>query len=211
MFVFQFYYRLYFRFVINQIFSRNEVNDAPSPSHWLNLLLLLFFQACIGGYWASSPVCTCPLCKHQFDERPQLSINKVFALITDNYKLSYYGAAGLSVPVSNGTPALVGAMVTGTDRGSSNQLVTASMEVVVWCDVCTGVKQPAVYSCLTCTAAYCTEHVQPHRTVPFYAKHPLMDPQEALRGRTCSIHRRLLEVRPLTPGSLLKRNTVNNF
>uniref|UniRef100_A0A3P8SFR8 Bloodthirsty-related gene family, member 30 n=1 Tax=Amphiprion percula TaxID=161767 RepID=A0A3P8SFR8_AMPPE len=135
-----------------------------------------FCQACIGGYWASSPVCTCPLCKRQFNERPQLSINKVFALIADKYKLARYGAA---------------------DMASTNPFLSAAAtagEEVVWCDVCTGVKQPAVSSCLTCTASYCTEHVQPHHTTPFYAKHPLMDPQEALRGRTCSIHRRLLEV-----------------
>ncbi|XP_023117706.1 E3 ubiquitin-protein ligase TRIM21 [Amphiprion ocellaris] len=155
-----------------------------------------FCQACIGGYWASSPVCTCPLCKRQFNERPQLSINKVFALIADKYKLARYGAAGLPppLPVSNGTP---GSMATVTDMASTNPFLSAAVtagEEVVWCDVCTGVKQPAVSSCLTCTASYCTEHVQPHHTTPFYAKHPLMDPQEALRGRTCSIHRRLLEV-----------------
>ncbi|XP_070779214.1 E3 ubiquitin-protein ligase TRIM39-like [Enoplosus armatus] len=150
-----------------------------------------FCQACIGGYWASSPVCTCPLCKRQFDERPQLSVNKVFALIADKYKLARYGAAGLPVPTRNGTPA--GAATTISDTGSPNPFVTASDDVV-WCDVCTGVKQPAVSSCLTCTASYCVEHVQPHQTTPFYAKHPLMDPQEALRGRTCSIHHRLLEV-----------------
>uniref|UniRef100_A0A3Q1FHU5 Bloodthirsty-related gene family, member 30 n=1 Tax=Acanthochromis polyacanthus TaxID=80966 RepID=A0A3Q1FHU5_9TELE len=136
-----------------------------------------FCQACIGGYWASSSVCTCPLCKRQFNERPQLSINKVFALIADKYKLARYGAA---------------------DMGSTNPFLSAPTtpagEEVVWCDVCTGVKQPAISSCLTCTASYCTEHVQAHHTTPFYAKHPLMDPQEALRGRTCSIHRRLLEV-----------------
>ncbi|XP_044037151.1 E3 ubiquitin-protein ligase TRIM21 [Siniperca chuatsi] len=151
-----------------------------------------FCQVCIGGYWASSPVCTCPLCKRQFDERPQLSVNKVFALIADKYKLARYGAAGLPMPVRNGTPA--GAVTAITDTGSTNPFLTASGEEVVWCDVCTGVKQPAVSSCLTCTASYCTEHVQPHQTTPFYAKHPLMDPQEALRGRTCSTHRRLLEV-----------------
>ncbi|XP_022607838.1 E3 ubiquitin-protein ligase TRIM39-like [Seriola dumerili] len=155
-----------------------------------------FCQACIGGYWASSPVCTCPLCKRQFDERPQLSVNKVFALIADKYKLARYGAAGLPMPVRNGTPATLGAMTTITNTDSTNPFVTAaaSGEEVVWCDVCSGVKQPAVSSCLTCTASYCTEHVQPHQTTPFYSKHPLMDPQEALRGRTCSIHRRLLEV-----------------
>ncbi|XP_077385957.1 bloodthirsty-related gene family, member 30 [Festucalex cinctus] len=138
-----------------------------------------FCQACIGGYWASTATCTCPLCKHSFEERPQLSINKVFAMITENYKISRYGAAAItsSVPSSN-----------------SNPFVTASNEDVVWCDVCTGIKQPAVSSCLMCTAAYCSEHVKPHQNTPFYAKHPLMDPQQALKGRTCELHRRLLEV-----------------
>ncbi|XP_049417251.1 E3 ubiquitin-protein ligase TRIM39-like [Epinephelus fuscoguttatus] len=154
-----------------------------------------FCQACIGGYWASSPVCTCPLCKRQFEERPQLSVNKVFALIADKYKQARYGAAGLPMPVRDGLPAMTGAMTTtAADAGGTNPFVTASGEEVVWCDVCTGVKKPAVSSCLTCTAAYCTEHLQPHQTTPFYSKHPLMDPLEALRGRTCKTHRRLLEV-----------------
>uniref|UniRef100_A0A3Q2YIR1 Bloodthirsty-related gene family, member 30 n=1 Tax=Hippocampus comes TaxID=109280 RepID=A0A3Q2YIR1_HIPCM len=114
--------------------------------------------------------------------RPQLSINKVFAVITENYKISRYGnATASSVPAN-----------------STNPFVKASNEDVIWCDVCTGIKQPAVSSCLTCTAAYCAEHVRPHHNTPFYAKHPLMDPQQALRGRTCSLHRRLLEVRGWT-------------
>ncbi|XP_015250358.1 PREDICTED: E3 ubiquitin-protein ligase TRIM39-like [Cyprinodon variegatus] len=153
-----------------------------------------FCQACIGGYWASSSVCTCPLCKRQFDERPQLSINKVFALIADKFKQTRYGATGLSAPVGNG------ALDSMDDGRSTNpflsppQAAAAAPENVVWCDVCSGVKRPAVSSCLTCTASYCNEHLQPHYNTPFYAKHPLMDPMEALRGRTCSIHRRLMEV-----------------
>lgn len=151
-----------------------------------------FCQACIGGYWASSAVCTCPLCKRQFEERPQLSVNKVFALISLKYKEAQYGAAGIPMPVRNGTPAPA---VTGTATSTStNPFVTQPGDDVVWCDVCTGLKKPAVSSCLTCTASYCSEHVQPHQTTPFYAKHPLMDPQEALRGRTCSLHHRLMEV-----------------
>ncbi|XP_068581810.1 E3 ubiquitin-protein ligase TRIM39-like [Cebidichthys violaceus] len=145
-----------------------------------------YCQACIGGYWASSPVCTCPLCKRQFEERPRLSVNKVFALIADKYKESRYGAAGLPSAVRNGTAA--------TDATATGAPGISSGEEVVWCDVCTGVKQPAVSSCLTCTASYCSQHLQPHRTTSFYSKHPLMDPQEALRGRTCRAHRRLLEV-----------------
>lgn len=147
-------------------------------------------------------MCTCPLCKHQFDERPQLSINKVFALIADKYKLSRYGAT--SVPLE---------VTTMDDRRSTNPFLAppptaaaaAAVHIgeVVWCDVCTGIKQPAISSCLTCTASYCSEHVQPHNTSSFYAKHPLMDPQEALRGRTCSLHRRLMEARGTAPDILL--------
>lgn len=158
-------------------------------------------QACIGGYWASSQVCTCPLCKRQFDERPLLSINKVFALIADKYKVAHYSAAGLPPPPPRNSSPVV--MTMAEDGRSTNPFLSPPPESqkvasvggdVVWCDVCTGVKRPAVRSCLTCTASYCNEHVQPHLTTPFYSKHPLMDPQEALRGRTCSMHRRLLEV-----------------
>lgn len=154
-----------------------------------------FCQACIGGYWASSSVCTCPLCKRQFDERPLLSINKVFALIADKYKVARYGPAGATPSLGNGLP---GAAATSANVANTNPFLSSSVapggEEVVWCDVCTGVKQPAVSACLTCTASYCNEHVQPHHTSSIYAKHPLMDPKEALRGRTCSIHHRLLEV-----------------
>ncbi|TDH03560.1 hypothetical protein EPR50_G00164960 [Perca flavescens] len=147
-----------------------------------------FCQACIGGYWASGAACTCPLCKRQFDERPQLSVNKVFALIAEKFKVIRYGAAGLPSSVGNGTPAPA---VTPDDP---SMVAVAPGDDVVWCDVCTGLKQPAVSSCLTCTASYCSLHLQPHHSTPFYAKHPLMAPQDALRGRTCRVHRRLLEV-----------------
>lgn len=166
-------------------------------------------QACIGGYWASSPVCTCPLCKREFEERPQLSINKVFALIADNYKEARYGAAGLPVPTRNWMDTS-----SSTNFSSTNPFLTAppeeAGEEVVWCDVCTGIKKPAESSCLTCTASYCSEHVQPHHTTPFYAKHPLMDPQEALKGRTCSIHHRLLEVKANTASILLHLTTSSS-
>ncbi|XP_056144347.1 E3 ubiquitin-protein ligase TRIM58-like [Lampris incognitus] len=159
-----------------------------------------FCQACIGGYWASSAVCTCPLCKRQFDERPLLSINRVFALIANKYKLSRYGTAtaGTGFPGTGWgaePPTETGAVGLSTFGGNTNPFLSAEpVEEMVMCDVCTGIKQPAVSSCLTCTASYCEAHVQPHHMTPFYAKHRLLDPLEALRGRTCSVHRRLMEV-----------------
>lgn len=62
------------------------------------------------------------------------------------------------------------------------------------CDVCSGRKQRAVSCCMTCMASYCQEHVRPHHETPFYRSHQLRDPQEALQGRTCPVHQRLLEV-----------------
>ncbi|XP_056461939.1 E3 ubiquitin/ISG15 ligase TRIM25-like [Gadus chalcogrammus] len=151
-----------------------------------------FCQACIGGYWASSRVCSCPLCKRQFDERPLLNINRVFALIADKYKHSRYGT-----PLQKGLPTAAGGHEeqAGTCAyAATNPFAPPDPGALVNCDICTGVKRAAVSSCLVCTAAYCDEHVQPHLTSAFYASHSLLDPQEALRGRTCAEHKHLLEV-----------------
>ncbi|XP_059898595.1 zinc-binding protein A33-like [Gadus macrocephalus] len=151
-----------------------------------------FCQACIGGYWASSRVCSCPLCKRQFDERPLLNINRVFALIADKYKHSRYGT-----PLQKGLPTAAGRHEeqAGTCAyAATNPFAPPDPGALVNCDICTGVKRAAVSSCLVCTAAYCDEHVQPHLTSAFYASHSLLDPQEALRGRTCAEHKHLLEV-----------------
>lgn len=145
-----------------------------------------FCQSCIGGYWASSSESTCPLCKRQFDGRPELSINRVFAHIAQKYKETHYGGPPPVKPRQK-IPA-----ATAAAEGLALQNGTNTPEVL--CDMCTGRKEQAVSSCLTCIASYCEKHVQPHHQTPFYASHRLLDPQEALRGRTCRTHGRLLEV-----------------
>ncbi|KAM6957799.1 bloodthirsty-related gene family, member 30 [Aplochiton taeniatus] len=154
-----------------------------------------FCQACIGGYWASSAACSCPLCKRHFEERPQLSVNRVFALITNKYKETHYGMQPLQGKAT-GLPTATGLSHGG--GGSTNPFlgedVAGSGAVAIPCDLCTGRKQAAVRSCLTCTASYCQEHVQPHHSSAFYASHRLLDPRQALEGRTCPLHQRLLEV-----------------
>ncbi|XP_039536349.1 E3 ubiquitin-protein ligase TRIM47-like [Pimephales promelas] len=155
-----------------------------------------FCQACIGGYWASGSgpgsVFCCPLCKREFQERPELSINHVLAHITQKYKEMQYGGPPEPKPrqrVANGADA-------GVANGAGPGVSTpgAAPAELILCDVCSGVKSPAVRSCITCTASYCELHLLPHQNTLFYSSHRLLDPQEALRGRTCPEHGRLLEV-----------------
>ncbi|XP_058233983.1 E3 ubiquitin-protein ligase TRIM7 isoform X2 [Hemibagrus wyckioides] len=147
-----------------------------------------FCQSCIGGYWASSAECTCPLCKRPFDGRPELSINRVFAHIAQKYKEIRYGGPP---PVKPRQKIPAGAAGGG---GGGVMLQNGTTTPDIPCDMCTGRKERAVSSCLTCIASYCETHVQPHHQSPFYTSHQLLDPHEALRGRTCSQHGRLLEV-----------------
>ncbi|XP_029608903.1 E3 ubiquitin-protein ligase TRIM39-like, partial [Salmo trutta] len=137
-----------------------------------------FSKGCIGGYFASS--CTCPLCKHQFPERPQININRVFAHIAEKFKEARYGT---------GKPHMLDMKTPGAMANSNPFL-----EEMIKCDVCTGKKQVAISSCLTCTASYREAHVQPRLNTPFYVNHHLLEPREALRGRTCPLHHWLLEV-----------------
>ncbi|XP_056596888.1 E3 ubiquitin-protein ligase TRIM58-like isoform X2 [Triplophysa dalaica] len=138
-----------------------------------------FCQSCIGGYWASSSVCTCPLCKRPFGERPELCINRVFAHIAQKYKEKRYGEP----------PKPKARQISISDGVSPSDV-----DEQIFCDICSGKKQKAVSSCLTCTASYCEIHVLPHHQTSFYSSHRLLDPHEALRGRTCPQHGRLLEV-----------------
>lgn len=144
-----------------------------------------FCQGCIGGYWASSVAWTCPLCKRAFIERPELCINRVFAHIAQKYKEIRYS---MNPPPVRPRPK---APPTSHDPTCPPDAAPAPE---VLCDVCSGRKEEAVASCLTCIASYCEIHVLPHRHNPFYTKHRLLEPQEAMRGRTCPQHGRLLEV-----------------
>ncbi|KAK3537971.1 hypothetical protein QTP70_024795, partial [Hemibagrus guttatus] len=67
-----------------------------------------------------------------------------------------------------------------------------SLEVL--CDVCTGVKQKAVKSCLDCGVTFCTSHLEPHINVPKYKKHKLINAVKNLEKYTCQKHERPLEL-----------------
>ncbi|XP_062388406.1 E3 ubiquitin-protein ligase TRIM39 [Sardina pilchardus] len=154
-----------------------------------------FCQGCIGGYWASIEVCTCPLCKRLFDERPKLSINRVLAAITNHYKVTQYDAEDMATGAATPVPkprARAGAV--GAEAIPEDEDLDVAKGKAVLCDVCPGRKQRAVSTCMTCMASYCQEHVRPHHETSFYRSHQLRDPGEAMRGRMCPTHGRLLDV-----------------
>ncbi|XP_047677398.1 E3 ubiquitin-protein ligase TRIM39-like isoform X2 [Tachysurus fulvidraco] len=67
-----------------------------------------------------------------------------------------------------------------------------SLEVL--CDVCTGVKQKAVKSCLDCGVTFCSSHLEPHINVPRYKKHKLINAVKNLEMYMCQKHERPLEL-----------------
>ncbi|XP_069044935.1 E3 ubiquitin-protein ligase TRIM39-like [Lepisosteus oculatus] len=122
--------------------------------------------ACIGGYWDSSDLCQCPLCKKTFYRRPDLSVNRSLAEITEQFKRT---------------------------RVSSDEGLCAKPGEVS-CDSCTGRKLKAVKSCLVCLASYCETHIQPHYQGAAFRRHRLIEPVESLEDRLCEKHERLLEL-----------------
>ncbi|XP_066578192.1 E3 ubiquitin-protein ligase TRIM47-like [Amia ocellicauda] len=124
-----------------------------------------FCMACIGGYWDSSDVCQCPLCKETFYRRPDLCINRTLKEISEQFKTrlslfeEQYAQPG-QVP----------------------------------CDICTGSKLRAVKSCLVCLASYCQTHLEPHQRVGTMKTHKLIEPVSNLEDRLCKKHQRVLEL-----------------
>ncbi|KAL6490934.1 hypothetical protein MHYP_G00012790 [Metynnis hypsauchen] len=64
----------------------------------------------------------------------------------------------------------------------------------VLCDVCTGVKQKALKSCLGCVVSFCKPHLKPHYIVSQLKKHKIIDPVENLKDYLCQKHERPLEL-----------------
>ncbi|XP_037402858.1 E3 ubiquitin-protein ligase TRIM39-like [Pygocentrus nattereri] len=64
----------------------------------------------------------------------------------------------------------------------------------VLCDVCTGVKQNALKSCLNCVVSFCESHLEPHNNTTRLKKHKLMNPVKNLEDYICQKHERPLEL-----------------
>ncbi|XP_023999241.1 E3 ubiquitin-protein ligase TRIM39 [Salvelinus sp. IW2-2015] len=134
-----------------------------------------YCKACIRGYWDSTDLCQCPMCKKTFDKRPDLFVNTFISEMAAQLK------------------KLAPVMVTPTTPGKT-QTTTLAKPGEVPCDVCTGGEHNALKSCLVCLASFCETHLEPHQRVASFKKHKLIDPVENLEDRVCKKHERPLEL-----------------
>ncbi|XP_052348179.1 E3 ubiquitin-protein ligase TRIM39-like isoform X2 [Oncorhynchus keta] len=129
-----------------------------------------FCKACISGYWDTSDLYQCPMCKKNVDKRPDLFVNTFISEMAAQFRQT--------VEV----------------KTTSSPDQCPAMIVEVSCDFCTGMKVKALKSCLVCQTSYCETHLEPHQRVPALKRHKLINPVENLEDRMCKTHDRLLEL-----------------
>ncbi|XP_070997896.1 E3 ubiquitin-protein ligase TRIM39-like [Oncorhynchus clarkii lewisi] len=129
-----------------------------------------YCKACISGYWDTSDLCQCPMCKKTFDKRPDLFVNTFISEMAAQFRQT--------VEV----------------KATSSPDQCPDIIVEVSCDICTGMKVKALKSCLVCQTSYCETHLEPHQRVPALKRHKLINPVENLEDRMCKKHDRPLEL-----------------
>ncbi|XP_055761877.1 zinc finger protein RFP-like isoform X1 [Salvelinus fontinalis] len=127
-------------------------------------------KACISGYWDTSDLCQCPMCKKTFDKRPDLFVNTLISEMAAQFRQT------------------VEVKATSSPHQCPDIIVELS------CDICTGMKLKALKSCLVCQTSECETHLEPHQRVPALKRHKLINPVENLEDRMCKKHDRLLEL-----------------
>ncbi|XP_067110305.1 E3 ubiquitin-protein ligase TRIM39-like [Osmerus mordax] len=128
-----------------------------------------FCKACITKYWDNCDLCQCPMCKENFDKRPDLRVNTFISEMAAQFMKSVKGKP-------------------------NSQYLRPARSGEVSCDICTSTKLKALKSCLVCLASYCETHLEPHQRVAALKKHKLIDPVENLEDRMCQKHNKLLEL-----------------
>ncbi|XP_038834170.1 E3 ubiquitin-protein ligase TRIM39-like [Salvelinus namaycush] len=129
-----------------------------------------YCKACISGYWDTSDLCQCPMCKKTFDRRPDLFVNTFISEMAAQFRQT------------------VEVKATSSPHQCPDIIVELS------CDICTGMKVKALKSCLVCQTSYCETHLEPHQRVPALKRHKLINPVENLEDRMCKKHDRPLEL-----------------
>lgn len=128
---------------------------------------------CIKNYWDQDDflgVFACPQCRKHFSPRPLLARNTMLADVVEKFR------------------------TTGLQEFTTPSDSSAAQADDVQCDVCTGVKNKAVKSCLVCLASYCELHIQPHYESAAFKTHKLASATKRLQENICGQHNKLLEV-----------------
>uniref|UniRef100_A0A3B5B9G3 RING-type domain-containing protein n=1 Tax=Stegastes partitus TaxID=144197 RepID=A0A3B5B9G3_9TELE len=129
-----------------------------------------FCMKCITQTWDSSAGVRCPMCRRDFDQRPELSVNTGISKVADQLKKFTIKEISFC---------------------STEQQDEAGD---VLCDACPENKLTAVKSCLVCLTSYCETHLKPHHSFPGLKRHQLMDPVMNLEDRLRKKHDRPLEL-----------------
>ncbi|KAK6314841.1 hypothetical protein J4Q44_G00143700 [Coregonus suidteri] len=129
-----------------------------------------FCKACISGYWDTSDLFQCPMCKKTLDKRPDLFVNTFISEMVAQFRQTVEVKA----------------------TSSPEQCPAQPLDIP--CDFCTGTKLKALKSCLVCQTSYCETHLEPHQRVAALKRHKLINPVENLEDRMCKKHDRPLEL-----------------
>lgn len=131
-----------------------------------------FCKTCIKQHWETEDChCQCPVCKKNFDSKPELNVNTLVVEIVSRFNQEAQQAVS-----------------------SHSSEAQECQPGDVPCDACTGSKQKALKSCLVCLVSYCSVHLEPHQTVAVLKRHQLIDPVENLEARMCVRHSKPLEL-----------------
>ncbi|XP_061564825.1 E3 ubiquitin-protein ligase TRIM39-like [Cololabis saira] len=129
-----------------------------------------FCMVCLTCYWDDARVCQCPVCKEQFQRRPDLKVNTFISEMASQF---------MSLNVTNAENEFA-----DQQQGNCGD--------VVLCDICTETQREAAKSCLECLSSYCNDHLEPHHRASGLRRHTLVGPVPNLEDRVCKRHNRLL-------------------
>ncbi|XP_008290285.1 E3 ubiquitin-protein ligase TRIM39-like [Stegastes partitus] len=124
-----------------------------------------FCKVCINNYWDTTNTIQCPLCKQNFNKRPQLSVNVLLRDLIEQKQTN------ICTEEKNQTADVLCDACSGEEK-----------EVT------------AVKSCLHCEKSFCCEHVKPHQDDEELKSHELLDPVSRLQDRLCKQHKAPLEL-----------------
>ncbi|XP_068196782.1 E3 ubiquitin/ISG15 ligase TRIM25-like isoform X2 [Antennarius striatus] len=124
---------------------------------------------CIEDYWnrpKQKGHYSCPQCRQAFNPRPLLSRNTVLGEVVEKFQQS----------------------------GLQTAAPAPTKPKEVKCSVCTGRKNKAVKSCLSCSGSYCSNHLRAHNE-RFHGKgHKLVPAVDQPREKLCPQHDKLLRL-----------------